>query len=219
MPAGERVRSAIADARGGPLPASWARVYLDQPVALAGLLLANAVAFLVGLQYYAASFDAHHFLTWWLFADSPAALAVGTVALATRIDRAGDGLDRQMGRLAAMVHTNAVVALVYTGIWTAIVVGWGFPTYEPTAGLFLIVTHLGFVVEAALLAHVGSTDRLALATATVFMGVSLGFDYLLGNHPPIPYAAGQVPLIGAVLVAPLALGVAWWWLPPRTQAV
>lgn len=220
MALGERVRAAARGARGGPLPATWARAYLDRPLALAGLLAANGVAFLVGLQYYAATFDEVYFLLWWLYADSPAALAAGTVALATRIESAGTGLSRQTGRLAAAVHTVAVVALVYTGVWTTIVVGWGFWTYEPSAALFLIVTHLGFVLEAALLAHVGATDRVALAIAAGLLAVTLWFDYGLGNHPPIPYAGGDtVALLAAIPVAPLALAVAWWWLPRRTQAV
>jgi len=218
MTRGERLRSAIERTRGSPLPATWVRPYLEGQFELAGLLLANGVAFLVGLQYYAASFDAHHFLLWWLFADSPAALALGAVALATLVPSAGSRAQRQTGRLSAVIHTLAVVALVFTGVWTTIIVGWGFPTYEPTAALFLIVTHLGFVVEAAFLAHVGSTDRVALSVAAALLGVSLGYDYWLGNHPPIPYEAGPVPLIAAVIVAPIALGAAWWWLP-RAQAV
>lgn len=223
MTARGRVRSTIERTRGSPLPAAAVRPYLEGQFELAGLLAANGIAFLVGLQYYAASFDQVHFLTWWLFADSPVALALGTVALATMIPSAGSRAKRQTGQLSAVIHTLAIVALVFTGVWTTIVVGWGWATtttYAPSEALFLILTHLGFVVEAAVLAHVGTTDRIALGTAGLFVGVTLYYDYVLGHHPPIPYPDGSgVAMIGALLVAPLALGAAWWWLPRRTQAV
>ncbi|MEZ3114495.1 DUF1405 domain-containing protein [Halobaculum sp. MBLA0147] len=137
------------DPRWNPLPARVASFYLSTPWTLSLLLVGNGLAFLVGVRYYLDTMGAVPTFLWPLYGDSPTALALGTLVLATALPAlSGDfwgtdveseeethaGTDeetndpssgsrataRHVPGPLAVVTTLAVVWLVETGLWTAV---------------------------------------------------------------------------------------------------
>jgi len=200
----------------GPLPRRWARYYLSNAPSLVWLLVVNAVGMLVGVRYYVATMPEVSTFLWPLYADSPAALFLLTLSLATLLPFLGRDLEAvPLNRPLAYLHTLAVVWLVKMGVWTVVALNLGFDVYFPAPWAYfgIIVTHIGFVAEGLLVAHYGGTTRGALAFALV---VALGndlLDYGLGYHPPLRYDPG-LPLIAAtVTLSVLSVAAAWLLLP------
>jgi uncharacterized membrane protein YpjA len=212
-----------------PLPDRWVRYYLGNAPSLVWLLVVNAVTFLAGVRYYVETMPSIPTFLWPLYADSPTALAFGTLSLAALLPLLGDErdvLDRPTNLVLAYVDTIAVVWLVKFGLWTAVALNLrpelyvGFDLDGLYAYWAILLTHLGFVVEGLLIARVGSTTRGALALALGSLFVGDVYDYVLGNHPPLRYDPGSllsVPSAGdpggllpfaSVLLSLLAVGVA-----------
>lgn len=212
-----------------PLPDRWVRYYLGNAPSLVWLIVINAVTFLAGVRYYVGTMPSIPTFLWPLYADSPTALAFGTLSLATLLPMLGgdrDVLDRPTNLALAYVDTVAVTWLVKFGLWTAVALNLrpelyvGFDLDGLYAYWAILFTHLGFAVEALLIARVGSTTRGALAVALASLLVGDVYDYVFGNHPPLRYDPGSlisVPAVGdpggllpfaSVLLSVLAVGVA-----------
>ncbi|MFC7079600.1 DUF1405 domain-containing protein [Halorussus caseinilyticus] len=193
----------------------YARRYLEDGPNLAWLLAVNVLAILVGVQFYVGTLPEVPVYLWAFYADSPAALFLVTLSLATLLPNLGRPLDAApRNRALAYLHTLAFAWLVKYGVWTFVSLNLGFsayfgPPWNPDAFWsywFIVVTHLGFVVEAYLLPYFGATTRGALATTLVALLANDAIDYLLGYHPPLRYEPDL--LLPAATVALSVLAVA-----------
>ncbi|WP_248895507.1 DUF1405 domain-containing protein [Haloplanus halobius] len=182
--------------------------YLGNAPSLSTLLVANGVAFLVGVSFYVHSSPSLASLPavlYPLFADSPTALALVTLSLATLLPT----LDRRVRTAPtnvplAYLHTFAFIWLLKYGLWTVVALNLRPDLYVGFAGAALwdywgiILTHLLFVVEAFAIPYYGVTTDRALKAALGALLLNDAFDYLLGYHPPLRYDPG-LPLILATL--------------------
>ncbi|WP_435063184.1 DUF1405 domain-containing protein [Halobaculum sp. EA56] len=216
-----------------PVPASLAEFYLTTPFTLALLLVANALAFLVGVRYYVETMPAVATFLWPLYGDSPTALALGTLVLAALIPFAGRRLSAVPRTTAlSFLTTLAVVWLVKTGLWTFLALNVplvrpdlpndlyvGFDADSLWAYWGILATHAAFLGEALLLAHVGRTSRRTLAAVAALALANDLFDYgyLLGlplaNHPPVRYDPGWMLALGSLTATVVAVAVAAVVLP------
>jgi len=194
------------------------QAYLGHGPRLVLLLVANGLAFLVGVSFYVHSDPSLRelpTLLYPLFADSPAALALVTLSLATLLPNLGGRVTAApQNRPLAYLHTLAFVWLVKFGLWTVVALNLRPDLYVGFAGAALwdywgiMLTHAGFVIEAAVLPVFGRTTRGALAVALVALLVNDAFDYGLGYHPPLKYDPG-VPLAAlSVGLSVVAVGLA-----------
>lgn len=176
-----------------PIPRSVARSYLLAGPNLVALLCINGLALLVGIRFYVAEMPAVPTVLWPLFVDSPAAIFLTMLSLATLLPAVGGRFDSvSASRPAAYLHTLAFVWLVKMGLWTAVALTLGFDRYFPAPWDFfgIILTHLAFLVEAALLPHYGHSSRGALAFALTAALANDALDYGFGIHPPLRYDPG-----------------------------
>jgi uncharacterized membrane protein YpjA len=194
-----------------------ARRYLEDGPNLAWLIAVNVLAMLVGVQFYVETLPEVPVYLWALYADSPAALFLVTLSLVTLLPNLGRAVsDAPKNRALAYLHTLAFAWLVKYGIWTFISLNLGFgayfgPPWNPDAFWsywFIIVTHLGFVVEAYLLPLYGATTRGALATTLLALLANDALDYLLGIHPPLRYEPGLLLPAVTVLLSVASVAVA-----------
>jgi len=213
----------MADASGlrarlrRPFPEEWVQYYLGNPASLGWLLVADAAAFLVGISFYVHSDPSLRDLSalaYPLFGDSPAALALAILSVASLLPHLGRPLDdAPSNRLLALVHTLAFVWLVKYGVWTAIALNLRPDLYVGFTPTLLweywgiLLTHLFFLLQAAVIPYYGRTSREALLTALVLLLLNDAFDYGLGLYPPLRYEAG--PLLAGITVA-LSLCVVWY---------
>ncbi|MFC4357514.1 DUF1405 domain-containing protein [Halobium salinum] len=219
-----------------PLPDRWVRYYLGNAPSLVWLLVVNAVTFLAGVRYYVETMPDVPTFFWPLYADSPTALAFGTLSLAALLPLLSTGrdvLERPTNLPLAYLDTIAVVWLVKFGLWTAVALNLrpelyvGFDLDGLYAYWAIMFTHLLFAVEALLIARVGTTTKGALAVTFGAMLVGDVYDYVFGNHPPLRYDPGSLltsPLSGdpghllplfSVLLTVVAVGVAATTLTPH----
>ena len=208
-------------ARLSPVPRRWARLYLAEAPNLVALLLVNAVAVLVGVRFYVDEMVTTSTALWPVFADSPMALALAMLSLATLLPALGSDFDAVPQNLPlAYLHTLAFVWLVKMGLWTALALGLGFDQYYPAPWDFfgIILTHLAFVGEAFLIPHYGRTTRGALAFALVLALANDALDYGLGVHPPLRYDPGIALVAGTVLVSGGAVALAARSFPKLDEA-
>jgi uncharacterized membrane protein YpjA len=198
-------------------PERVARQFLEDGPNLAWLLAVNVLAMLVGAQFYVETLPDVPVYLWPLYADSPAALFLVTLSLATLLPNPGRrAADAPRNRALAYLHTLAFAWLVKYGLWTLVSLNLGFssyfgPPWNPDAFWaywFIVVTHLGFVVEAALLPYFGATTRGALATALAALLANDAVDYLLGLHPPLRYEPGLLLPAATVALSILAVAAA-----------
>jgi uncharacterized membrane protein YpjA len=199
----------------GP-PAAWVEYYLGNGPSLVWLLVVNGVAFLVGVSFYVHSDPSLRDLpaiAYPLFGDSPAALALVTLSLATLLPHLGSGLpvrEAPANRALAYLHTLAFVWLVKYGVWTVLALNLRADLYVGFSGAALwdywgiVLTHALFVAEAFVVPYYGKTTRGALAFALVALLVNDAFDYGLGYYPPLRYDPG-ILLAGATVA--LSVGV------------
>ena len=141
-----------------------------------------------------------------LFGDSPTALALATLSVATLLPNLGRRVtDAPSNRLLALLHTLAFVWLVKYGLWTAIALNLRPDLYVGFTPALLweywgiLITHLFFLLHAAVIPYYGETTREALAAALVFLLLNDAFDYGLGLYPPLRYEAG--PLLAGITVS------------------
>ena len=194
-----------------PIPERYAESYLSHGPSLVALLVVNSVAFLVGVRFYVETMPDVPTLLWPLYADSPTAIALVTLSVATLLPNLGQRLrSAPINRPLAYLHTLAFVWLVKYGLWTAVALNLRAERYigfDP-AGLydywFIIGTHLLFVVLAFAILHYGRTSRGALGVALTALVINDLIDYGFGYHPPLRYEPGVV--LPAVTVG-LSVGV------------
>jgi len=200
----------------GPLSRRHARYYLENAPSLVWLLVVNAVAILVGVRYYVETMPAVSTFLWPLYADSPAALFLMTLSLATLLPFLGQSLDDVPTNLPlAYLHTIAFVWLVKMGVWTVVALNLGFDVYFPAPWAYfgIILTHIGFIAEGLLVPHYAETTRGALVTALL---VALGndvLDYGFGYYPPLRYDPGPALVAATVLLSVCAVFLAARLLP------
>jgi uncharacterized membrane protein YpjA len=187
------------------VPERYVQEYLGNGPSLVTFLALNASAFLVGVSFYVHSdpslADLPTFL-YPLFGDSPTALALVTLSMATLLPNLGRPVrDAPVNRPLAYLHTLAFVWLVKYGLWTGVALSLRPDLYVGFSGAALwdywgiTLTHLGFVLEAFLIPHYGRTTRGALAFALVALLVNDVFDYGFGYHPPLRYEPGIVLVV------------------------
>ena len=196
------------------IPERYARRFLEDGPNLVWLLAVNVLATLIGVRFYVGTLPEVQTFLWPLYADSPAALFLVTLSLATLLPNLGNRLeDAPRNRYLASLHTLAFAWLVKYGLWTFVALNLGFSSYFGPpwetdalwAYWFIVLTHLGFVVEAYLLPHYGATTRGALALTLAALLVNDAIDYLFGLHPPLRYEPGL--LLPAATVALSILSV------------
>ena len=203
-----------------PFPEQWVQYYLGNPASLGWLLVADAAAFLVGVSFYVHSDPSLRDLSalaYPLFGDSPTALALATLSVATLLTHLGRPLrDAPSNRLLALLHTLAFVWLVKYGVWTAIALNlrpdlyFGFTPALLWEYWGILLTHLFFLLQAAVIPYYGRTSREALVAALLLLLLNDAFDYGLGLYPPLRYEAG--PLLAGITVTLsfLVVGYASW---------
>jgi uncharacterized membrane protein YpjA len=203
--------------RNSPIPRRWARYYLANAPSLVWLIFANVAAVFVGIHFYLPSLPGVDTLLWPLYMDSPVAVLLMALALATLLANLGRSLDAvPTNRVLAYLHTIAFVWLVKMGLWTGLALNLRVGVYFPDPWNYfgVLVTHLLFVPEAYLLPHVGRTTRGALATALVLVFANDLLDYgplLWGGqayHPPLRYDPGVVLVGGTLIISVLSVGLA-----------
>jgi len=182
-----------------PLPERYAESYLSHGPSLVALLVVAATAFLLGVRFYVDTMPAVPTLLWPLYADSPTAIALVTLSLATLLPNLGRRLhEAPSNRPLAYLHTLAFVWLVKYGLWTAIALNLRPALYFGFSGTalydywFIIGTHLLFVVLAFALLHYGRTTRGTLGLSVLLLLVNDVVDYGFGLHPPLRYEPGVV---------------------------
>ncbi len=202
--------------RISPISQRWARLYLSEAPNLVALLVVNAVAVLVGIRFYIAEMVAVSTALWPFFLDSPVALGLAMLSLATLLPAVGGDLDSVPTNLPlAYLHTLAFVWLVKMGLWTGLALGLGYNQYYPAPWDFfgIILTHLAFVAEAFLIPHYGRTTRGALVVALVLALANDALDYGVGLHPPLRYDPGIALVVGTILISVGAVVLAARSLP------
>ncbi len=107
-----------------PFPERWVQYYLGNGASLGWLLVVDGAAFLLGVSFYVHSDPSLRDLSsmvYPLFGDSPTALALATLSVATLLPHLGEEItDAPSNRLLALLHTLAFVWLVKYGLWTGI---------------------------------------------------------------------------------------------------
>jgi uncharacterized membrane protein YpjA len=207
-----------AGERSEAIPRRWARYYLENAPSLVWLVFANVAAVFVGVHFYLPTLPEVETLLWPLYMDSPVAVLLAALSLATLFANLGNRLDEAaQNRVLAYLHTLAFVWLVKTGLWTGLALNLHVGAYFPDPWNYfgVLVTHLLFVPQAYLLPHYGKTTRGALATALVLVVVNDVLDYGLwladlapAYHPPLRYEPGLVLIVGTVAVSLLSVGLA-----------
>ncbi|MFB6235571.1 MAG: DUF1405 domain-containing protein [Halopenitus sp.] len=187
-----------------------AREVLGDAWSVGWLLLVWILAFLVGVRFYVESLPAIPTALWPLYADSPVAVALAALSLATLLPFVAGPARRPVtavptNRALAYLHTLAFVWLVKYGTWPAFALNRHPELYLGTAGSLwdywgIVVTHLLFVLFALLIPAYGRTTRGALATALGLLLVNDVVDYWFGFHPPLRYEPGVIlPAVTALL--------------------
>ncbi|WP_318568944.1 DUF1405 domain-containing protein [Salinigranum marinum] len=200
------------------VPERYVQEYLGNGPSLVTFLALNASAFLVGVSFYVHSdpslADLPTFL-YPLFGDSPTALALVTLSMATLLPNLGRPVrDAPTNRPLAYLHTLAFVWLVKYGLWTGVALSLRPDLYVGFSGAALwdywgiTLTHLGFVLEAFLIPHYGRTTRGALAFALVALLVNDVFDYGFGYYPPLRYEPGAVLVVVTLALSVFSVAVA-----------
>lgn len=194
--------------------------FLGRAHSLVLVLVANAVAFLAGVRFYVDTMPAVPTFLWPIYADSPTAVALATLTLAslsTHLGRSPSSFPAN--RPLAWLHTFAICWLVKYGLWTAVALNLNVSLYigfDP-ASLYIywgiLLTHLLFVGEALLLAHYARTTPASLATALGVLLVGDVADYWFGLHPPLRYEPGLALPAATVLLSLLSVAAVWRFVP------
>mgnify|MGYP000533686808 CR=1 FL=1 len=200
-----------------PFPERWVQYYLGNGASLGWLLVVDGAAFLLGVSFYVHSNPSLRDLSslaYPLFGDSPTALALATLSVATLLPNLGRRVTQApSNRLLALLHTLAFVWLLKYGLWTAIALNLRPDLYVGFTPALLweywgiLITHLFFLLHAAVIPYYGKTTREALAAALVLLLVNDAFDYGLGLYPPLRYEAG--PLLAGITVVLSVVVVAY----------
>jgi len=208
-----------------PLPYRYAEAYLSDGPSLVALLVVTATAFLVGVRFYVETMPAVSTLLWPLYADSPTAISLVTLSLASLLPNLGRRLrEAPINRPLAYLHTLAFVWLVKYGLWTAVALNlrpalyFGFSAGALYDYWFIIGTHLLFVVLAFAILHYGRTTRGALGLSLSLLFVNDLVDYGLGLHPPLRYEPGWLLPVITVGLSVGVVALAAWQFDPLAAA-
>ena len=204
-----------------PLPYRYAEAYLSDGPSLIALLVVTSTAFLVGVRFYVDTMPGVLTLPSRVYADSPTAIALVTLSVATLLPN----LDRRLreaptNRPLSYLHTLAFIWLVKYGLWTAIALNlrpglyFGFGPSALYDYWFIIGTHLLFVVLAFAVLHYGRSTRGALALGLVLSLLNDTVDYGFGLHPPLRYEPGWVLLAVTVGLSVGVVALAAWQFDP-----
>ncbi|MFB6090242.1 MAG: DUF1405 domain-containing protein [Halobellus sp.] len=203
-----------------PFPERWVEYYLGNPASLGWLLVVDGAAFLLGVSFYVHSEPSLadiSSLLYPLFGDSPTALALATLSVATLLPRLGGSVtEAPSNRLLELLHTLAFVWLLKYGLWTAVALNLRPDLYVGFTPALLweywgiLVTHLFFLLQAASIPYYGKTSREALAVALGLLLVNDVFDYGFGLYPPLRYEAGALLVGITVALSFLAVAYAAW---------
>ena len=189
-----------------PFPTRWVRYYLTRPASLGWLLIADGVAFLVGVNFYVhsdPSLQAVSPLLYPLFGDSPTALALASLSVATilpfvRCTQFQPLANIPSNHLVSILHTLAFVWLIKYGLWTGIALNLRPDLYIGFTPALLweywgiLLTHAFFILQAMAIPYYGETSRTALFVAFTLLLINDAFDYGLGLYPPLRYEAGMM---------------------------
>ncbi len=206
------------------VPERLAEYYLGNTASLVWLLLADALGFLVGVRYYVETMPDVSTFLWPLYGDSPTAMALFALSLATLLPNLGNEVaEAPVNRPLAYLHTLAFASLVKYGLWTVVALnlhpalyfGFGLDALYSYWGILL--THLGFVAAALLIPVYGATTRGALGLTAVFLFASDVFDYVFGYHPPVRYEPGLTLALATTALSVLALAAAWRLFPKLSE--
>lgn len=200
-----------------PVPEAAAESYLSHGPSLGMLLVTSAVAFLVGVRFYVDTMPAVSTLLWPLYADSPTAIALATMSLATLLPTLDRPLaETPVNRPLAYLHTLAYVWLIKYGLWVVIALNRRVELYIGIdANAFyaywgIIGTHLLFVALAFAMLHYGRTTRGALGLSLGLLLINDIVDYGFGYHPPLRYEPGMVVPALTVALSVLVVALAAW---------
>jgi len=200
-----------------PVPKAAAASYLSHGPSLIMLLVANGVAFLVGVRFYVDTMSPVPTLLWPLYADSPTAIALATLSLSTLLPTLGRPLsETPINRPLAYLHTFAFVWLVKYGLWVVVALNRriglyiGFDADALYAYWGIIGTHLLFVALAFAILHYGRTTRGALGVSLGLLLVNDIVDYGFGFYPPLRYEPGVIVPAATVVLSFVAVALAAW---------
>ena len=203
-----------------PFPERWVQYYLGNGASLGWLLVVDGAAFLLGVSFYVhsdPSLNDLSSLAYPLFGDSPTALALATLSVATLLPNLGRRVtEAPSNRVLALLHTLAFVWLVKYGLWTAVALNLRPDLYVGFTPALLweywgiLITHLFFLLQAAVIPYYGRTTREALVAALVLLFVNDAFDYGLGLYPPLRYEAGPLLAGITVVLSVVAVATAAW---------
>lgn len=206
------------------VPRGIAEYYLGNAPSLVWLLVVNAVAFLVGVRYYVETMPDVATFLWPLYGDSPTALALGTLSIATLLPNLGRRVaDAPRNLPLAYLHTLAFVWLMKYGIWTFVALNLrpelyvGFTLAAVWSYWGILLTHALFVAEALVIPVYGATTRGALGLSLGLLLLNDYLDYWMDLHPPLRYE--PTPVLATLTVACSVVAVvAAWTLLPRLGA-
>ena len=208
---------ATTPTRRRPVPRAVAESYLSHGPSLVMLLVASAAAFLVGVRFYVDTMPAVSTLLWPLYADSPTAIALATLSLATLLSTLNQPLaSTPTNRPLAYLHTLAYVWLIKYGLWVVVALNRrvglyiGFDADALYAYWGIIGTHLLFVALAFAILHYGRTTRGALGLSLGLLLANDIVDYGFGFYPPLRYEPGVVvPTLTVALSVGVVALAAW----------
>lgn len=172
----------------------------------------NLVGTAFGFWYYRFQFRALPAETWLFVPDSPGATLLIALALGAW------ALGRSSDTLAAL----AFFGNVKLGLWTPYVLVGFYPEFLATSGpalyAFLLVSHLGMVVQAFVLHRITDFPLRAVAIATAWYTVDLLMDYFVPvtgevTHTALPYADAEPWFTTTVLQVAAAGAVAFTVIP------
>jgi uncharacterized membrane protein YpjA len=195
-----------------PVPTGVARRYLGTATGRVLVLLANALAVAVGVEFYLPQLRTTPLHLWVLVADSPLALILFCASLLTLVGAGGPGGYPDTPFLRAL-NTLAFVSMVKYGLWTAVTLNLFFPYYYPAPWAYfgILGTHLVMAWEAFLLPHYARTDPRSLALALGWLLANDLADYGFGLHPRLQApAVGPLPAITVALSGGAVLLAARW---------
>lgn len=186
----------------------------------------NVVGVLVGVRYYVETMATVPTFLWPFYADSPVAVALAIVALATLLPTVGSGGQATEGPVnepLAYLHTVTFVWLVKYGLWPLAALNLRPEAYIGAVGKLwywgVLSSHLLFVGLALLLPAVSRTSRGALATAFGLLLLNDFVSYGLGYHPPLGYDPGIVLPTITVALSLFAVAMARWSFRQLPQSV
>lgn len=193
------------------VPERYARYYLEQAPSLLWLIGANLLAMFVGIRFYLETMPSVHTFLWPAYLDSPMAVLLMALSLATLVPYIGRNTGEATTNLAAAyLHTLAFAWLVKYGLWTVAALNIGMSAYFPALWAYwgIIATHLLFVLQAYLIPHYGRTTRGALAFALLALLANDLLDYGLGLHPPLRYEPGLALPAASVALSVVTVALA-----------